>query len=133
MTPTHRHRRRSVLRSVRALLGSCAALAACTAHVTPAATTIPIASSPPAASAPAAATPVAAAPAAPAPPDDRTVINFEEDTGGALPDGPELDVVSAKSRAKFRSMIDPKYQRGPRDGGAPEGGSASAGTSAGDE
>src|SRR5262245_61786605 len=109
-----KHRRsRPSLRLATALA---AGLAACTAHVTPAppATTSPVPTAekaPPGADAP---TP----PARPALPDDRTVINFEEDTGGAIPSGPELDVVDSKPRAKFKSLIDPKYSRD--GGGVPE-------------
>ena len=92
-------------RLVAALL---AGVAACTAHVTPApsAPATPVAVEAPAA----AAAPVASPSPAPAS-DGRTVINFEEDTGGAMPGGPELDVVDSKPRAKFKSLIDPKYRR----------------------
>jgi hypothetical protein len=101
---THSRPRRS--RFAGALL---AGLAACTAHVSPvpsAPTTPPVAVENTAPAAPPVAVPAPAAPR-----EDRTVINFEEDTGGAMPSGPELDVVDSKPRAKFRSLIDPKYRR----------------------
>lgn len=107
----------------RALLATTLVLAACAGQVPHAPHgTSPAAPTPGDAPPPSAPAAAADAPAAPRAPDNRTVINFEEDTGGALPDGPELDVVNAKTKAKFRSLIDPKYRRG--DGGVAPGAGA---------
>ena len=101
--------RRATLRSVVTLV---AGLFACTAHLQRIEAPVPetpvvekSGAHSPAKSAPAIAQSVAPAPT------PHTVINFDEDTSGPLPGGPELEVVDARKKAHFDSLLDSRYRR----------------------
>jgi hypothetical protein len=103
--------------AARALLVLAVLAAGCASPVKPVPRSAAAEATPPRSSPSSSSTaPPPAAPAEPAPttaPEGRarTVIRFDEDVGGPLPDGPELDVVDARKRASFKSLLDPKYQR----------------------